>query len=96
MFWPFVVLCALQSADQASIHTGVRASPSGSMTLQPWLKGLMAVVVFLFVIFVFLILNRLLGNDRREVEEEGDQEDVLGYQEKVVEVRRDYVEETSL
>ncbi|NXK22931.1 SIM24 protein, partial [Arenaria interpres] len=32
---------------------------TGSKVLQPWLLGLTAVVVFLFIIFVLLLVNRL-------------------------------------
>ncbi|XP_019727305.1 small integral membrane protein 24 [Hippocampus comes] len=94
MFWAFVVFCALQSAAQASTRkTDVRASASGSVTLQPWLTGLTAVVVFLFVVFVFVILSRLLKKDR---EDEVEEEDMFGYENKVVEMREDEVKQTSL
>uniref|UniRef100_A0A803KFT6 Uncharacterized protein n=1 Tax=Xenopus tropicalis TaxID=8364 RepID=A0A803KFT6_XENTR len=37
-----------------------RASSGGnSYALQPWLLGLTAVVVFLFIVFILLIVNRL-------------------------------------
>ncbi|XP_077391302.1 small integral membrane protein 24 [Festucalex cinctus] len=97
MFWPcFVILCALQSAAQASTHKGARTSASQSVTLQPWLTGLTAVVVFLFVVFVILILSRLFGKDREQEDEEEEQEDMFVYNNKVVELRDDEVKQTSL
>ncbi|OCU00409.1 small integral membrane protein 24 [Xenopus laevis] len=41
-----------QGADKAS-------SGGKSYTLQPWLLGLTAVVVFLFIVFILLIVNRM-------------------------------------
>ncbi|XP_057696289.1 small integral membrane protein 24-like isoform X2 [Corythoichthys intestinalis] len=50
-------------------------SASGSPRLQPWLTGLTAVVVFLFVVFVFVILKRICGKQREEEEEEVEEDD---------------------
>ncbi|NXD71828.1 SIM24 protein, partial [Eolophus roseicapillus] len=34
-------------------------SGTGPKELQPWLVGLTAVVVFLFIVFILLLINRL-------------------------------------
>ncbi|XP_077440440.1 small integral membrane protein 24 isoform X4 [Vanacampus margaritifer] len=72
-----------------------RMSASQPVTLQPWLTGLTAVVVFLFVVFVFLILSRLFGKDRDQEEEE-ESKDMFAYKNEVVELREDKVSQTSL
>ncbi|XP_061635758.1 small integral membrane protein 24 [Phyllopteryx taeniolatus] len=90
MFVAFVVLCALQSAARGSTHKGVRASPSGAVTLRPWLTGLTAVVVFLFVVFVFVILSRLFRKDREEEAREA-----FGCYDEAAEMRQDEAKQTS-
>lgn len=51
------------------VYTGARmdmqaAAESQSVTLQPWLVGLTAVVGFLFIVFTILIIHRLLRKNR--------------------------------
>ncbi|XP_053177755.1 small integral membrane protein 24 [Scomber japonicus] len=72
----FHVICVLLSAISCSAHEGVRTGiqvPAGSqtVTLQPWLVGLTAVVGFLFIVFTILILRRLLTKDKKDDEEFG-------------------------
>lgn len=38
----------------------MKSTASGSHQLQPWLVGLTAVVVFLFIVFLLMIINRVL------------------------------------
>uniref|UniRef100_G3NBE5 Small integral membrane protein 24 n=1 Tax=Gasterosteus aculeatus TaxID=69293 RepID=G3NBE5_GASAC len=76
----FLVLCVLLSASSSSANKGVRtgirvATGSQSVTLQPWLVGLTAVVVFLFIVFTILIVHRLLKKN-------GEDEKGLGYNRK--------------
>ncbi|XP_061834624.1 small integral membrane protein 24 [Nerophis lumbriciformis] len=92
MVWPFVLWAALHAAVQCSAHKGARAaSGSESVTLQPWLTGLTAVVVFLFLVFVIVVVRRLLRKNRRE---EDTQEEMFGYDNKVVEMEEDDVKHT--
>ncbi|KAF3835631.1 hypothetical protein F7725_028189, partial [Dissostichus mawsoni] len=68
-------VCSHQRSDSAKetfcwasrgAKTGLRAAAgSKSVTLQPWLVGLTAVVGFLFIVFVVLIVHRLLRKNRR-------------------------------
>ncbi|XP_040895420.1 small integral membrane protein 24 [Toxotes jaculatrix] len=67
----FLVLCVLLSAISCSadkgVQTGMRAAAgSKSVTLQPWLVGLTAVVGFLFIVFTILIIHRLLKRNRED------------------------------
>ncbi|TMS20654.1 small integral membrane protein 24 [Larimichthys crocea] len=66
---PFLVLCVLLSAISCSANKGMRtsmraAASSQSVTLQPWLVGLTAVVGFLLILFIILIAHRLLRKNR--------------------------------
>ncbi|XP_068029809.1 small integral membrane protein 24 [Anomalospiza imberbis] len=56
-----LVLLVLASTAQGQAGTGPKV-------LQPWLIGLTAVVVFLFIVFVVLLVNRLwnLRKKRKE------------------------------
>uniref|UniRef100_A0A673CSW4 Uncharacterized protein n=1 Tax=Sphaeramia orbicularis TaxID=375764 RepID=A0A673CSW4_9TELE len=50
----FITLCLLCACS--GMQTGVRVTVgSQSVTLQPWLVGLTAVVGFLFIVFIVLI-----------------------------------------
>ncbi|XP_069734380.1 small integral membrane protein 24 [Phaenicophaeus curvirostris] len=74
-----LVLLLLTAAVQGQTGTGHKE-------LQPWLVGLTVVVVFLFIVFVLLLANRLwqlrmhrkrgrqdsLGSDRLEPAAQGD------------------------
>ncbi|GAA6231929.1 small integral membrane protein 24 [Lates japonicus] len=67
----FLVLCVLLFATSCScdkdVQIGMRvAAGSQSVTLQPWLVGLTAVVGFLFILFIILIVRRLLRKDRED------------------------------
>ncbi|XP_042271576.1 small integral membrane protein 24 [Thunnus maccoyii] len=73
MILSFLVFCVLLSATSCSAHKGVQtgirvAAGSHSVTLQPWLVGLTAVVGFLFVVFTILIVYRLLRKNREDEE----------------------------
>ncbi|XP_056427587.1 small integral membrane protein 24-like isoform X3 [Hyla sarda] len=46
------------------------SSSSNSGGLQPWLLGLTAMVVFLFIVFILMIVNRLWCNKRSNIDEE--------------------------
>ncbi|KAK9409163.1 small integral membrane protein 24 [Crotalus adamanteus] len=50
----------------------VKETTNGSTTLQPWLVGLTAVMVFLFVMFVANLINRIFffqkKNDKDQME----------------------------
>ncbi|XP_053556700.1 small integral membrane protein 24 [Bombina bombina] len=61
MFSLSTVLAGLMLASSAMAQKDfVRASTSGgSKTLQPWLLGLTAMVVFLFIVFVLLLVHRV-------------------------------------
>ncbi|XP_062280582.1 small integral membrane protein 24 [Scomber scombrus] len=69
----FHVFCVLLSAISCSAHKGVRtgirvAAGTPTVTLQPWLVGLTAVVGFLFIVFTILIVRRLLTKDKEDDE----------------------------
>ncbi|XP_042651013.1 small integral membrane protein 24 isoform X3 [Tyto alba] len=51
---PLSLLVLLVLAATARGQAGI-----GSKQLQPWLIGLTAVVIFLFIVFVLLLINRL-------------------------------------
>ncbi|XP_039421965.1 small integral membrane protein 24 [Corvus cornix cornix] len=56
-----LVLLVLTATAQGQADTGPKV-------LQPWLIGLTAVVVFLFIVFVMLLVNRLWNLRRRRKE----------------------------
>lgn len=56
-----LVLLVLTATAQGQADTGPKV-------LQPWLIGLTAVVVFLFIVFVVLLVNRLWNLKRRREE----------------------------
>ncbi|CAG5983223.1 unnamed protein product [Menidia menidia] len=58
-----LVLCLLLSATGCSAGKAARA---GSVTLQPWLVGLSAVVGFLLIVFIIMIAKRLLKKKRED------------------------------
>lgn len=69
----FLVASVLLSASSCSANKGVQtgmrvAAGSQSVTLQPWLVGLTAVVGFLFIVFTILIVHRLLRKNWEEEE----------------------------
>ncbi|KAG8454561.1 hypothetical protein GDO86_000978 [Hymenochirus boettgeri] len=65
--------CVLVISTMAQ-EGAVKATAGGSSrTLQPWLLGLTAVVVFLFIVFVLLIVNRVWCTKQRH----GYNEDIL-------------------
>ncbi|XP_041648226.1 small integral membrane protein 24 [Cheilinus undulatus] len=89
----FLLACVLLSATCSAnkgVRTGIRVSAgSESVTLQPWLVGLSAVVGFLFIVFAVLIIHRLLRKDRKHEEE-------WGYDNKVIEIEHAETKQTSL
>ncbi|XP_074524000.1 small integral membrane protein 24 [Halichoeres trimaculatus] len=89
----FLVLCGLLTAHSSAnkgVETGIRvAAGSKTVTLQPWLVGLTAVVGFLSIVFIILIVHRLLRKRR------GD-EDGMDYEHKVVEMADAETKQTSL
>lgn len=59
----------------AALTATARGQTVGSQQLQPWLIGLTAVVVFLFVVFVLLLVGRLWRlRTRREHEDSSEQQ----------------------
>ncbi|KAF4798485.1 small integral membrane protein 24 [Turdus rufiventris] len=58
-----LVLLVLAATTQGQTDTGPKV-------LQPWLIGLTAVVVFLFIVFVVLLVNRLWKLRRHRKEDE--------------------------
>ncbi|XP_044054957.1 small integral membrane protein 24 [Siniperca chuatsi] len=90
----FLMLCVLLSATSCSankgVQTGIRlATGSQSVSLQPWLLGLTAVVGFLFIVFTILIVRRLLRKNREDEEE-------WGYDNKAIEMDGGDTKQTSL
>ncbi|XP_013865144.1 small integral membrane protein 24 [Austrofundulus limnaeus] len=61
-----LLLCVLLCITSCSADKG--AARARSVTLQPWLVGLSAVVGFLFLVFVIVIIKRLLKKDRKDEE----------------------------
>ncbi|KAM6369209.1 small integral membrane protein 24 [Pluvialis apricaria] len=59
-----LVLLVLAATAQGQAGTGAKQ-------LQPWLVGLTAVVVFLFIVFVLLLVNRLWQIRMRRLEHGG-------------------------
>ncbi|XP_075759387.1 small integral membrane protein 24 [Pelodiscus sinensis] len=64
---PLALLCIAASQAQDG---AVKGTTAGSQTLQPWLVGLTAVVVFLFIVVVLMIINRVWCHKQRRNEEE--------------------------
>ncbi|CAH2292310.1 Hypothetical predicted protein [Pelobates cultripes] len=63
-----VLILALSTMAQKD---GARATSGGSSRqLQPWLIGLTAMVVFLFIVFTLMIANRLFCKKRKDEFEE--------------------------
>uniref|UniRef100_A0A3P8WUV2 Uncharacterized protein n=1 Tax=Cynoglossus semilaevis TaxID=244447 RepID=A0A3P8WUV2_CYNSE len=53
--------------DEVLLLKGLKVSTgSRSVTLQPWLVGLTAVVGFLFIVFIIVIVKRLLRKNRSD------------------------------
>ncbi|TFK02142.1 relaxin-3 receptor 1-like [Platysternon megacephalum] len=65
-----VLFSLLFIASSQAQDGAVQGTTAGSRTLQPWLVGLTAVVVFLFVIGVLMIINRVWCYKKRRNEEE--------------------------
>ncbi|CAM4698777.1 unnamed protein product [Lepidochelys olivacea] len=57
------------ASSQAQDGT-VQGTTAGSRMLQPWLVGLTAVVVFLFIVAMLMIINRVWCYKKRRNEEE--------------------------
>ncbi|OCT97491.1 hypothetical protein XELAEV_18009718mg [Xenopus laevis] len=77
-----------------------RASSVGnSYTLQPWLLGLTAVVVFLFIVFVLLLVNRMWFKKKKQgsIEENPKEErvEINAYENKAMEKDDDDEEKDS-
>ncbi|KAG9471681.1 small integral membrane protein 24 [Eleutherodactylus coqui] len=66
------IVAGLLFAVSTNAQKDVRqeSSSSGSAGLQPWLLGLTAMVVFLFIVFLLLIVNRLWCKKKRGDDEE--------------------------
>lgn len=93
-----IVLCLLMFSTSClanrGVQTGVRVTVgSQSVTLQPWLVGLTAVVGFLFIVFIMLIIHRLLRKDREQNEE---REENWGYDNKAIRADGDDIKQTVL
>ncbi|XP_006027246.1 small integral membrane protein 24 [Alligator sinensis] len=69
-----LLLLLLVSSSQAQ-DGAVKSIASRSRQLQPWLVGLTAVVVFLFIVFLLMIINRVLCYKKHR-----DEEDTQGQQ----------------
>ncbi|KAK2815980.1 hypothetical protein Q5P01_026447 [Channa striata] len=68
----FLLISATSCSANKGGQTGVNvAAGSQSVTLQPWLVGLTAVVVFLAIVFVALIIRRLVKKNRKDGQEWG-------------------------
>nr|XP_033809464.1 small integral membrane protein 24 [Geotrypetes seraphini] len=63
-----LLLLVLSSEAQPG---GAKAT-TGTKTLQPWLVGLTAVVVFLFIVFTLMLANRLWCKKEKRQEDEED------------------------
>ncbi|XP_075709187.1 small integral membrane protein 24 [Rhinoderma darwinii] len=55
-------------ASVGGVQQESRSSSSGG--LQPWLLGLTAMVVFLFIVFILLIVNRVWCKHKNDIDEE--------------------------
>ncbi|KAK5930265.1 hypothetical protein CgunFtcFv8_026518 [Champsocephalus gunnari] len=83
-------MCRNSCLGDKGAKTGLRAAAgSKSVTLQPWLVGLTAVVGFLFIVFVVLIVHRLLRKNRKD-------ENSCNNENITVEVQGDETKQTSL
>uniref|UniRef100_A0A8D2ZXL4 Uncharacterized protein n=1 Tax=Scophthalmus maximus TaxID=52904 RepID=A0A8D2ZXL4_SCOMX len=61
----FLMLCVLLSVT--SVGSGIQVGAgSQSVTVQPWLVGLSAVVGFLLIVFIILIVRRVLKRNRSD------------------------------
>jgi len=63
------MLCVLLSVTSCAAKRGVGSgiqvgAGSQSVTVQPWLVGLSAVVGFLLIVFIILIVRRVLKRNR--------------------------------
>ncbi|XP_029770006.1 uncharacterized protein LOC112119651 isoform X2 [Terrapene carolina triunguis] len=65
-----VLFSLLFIASSLAQDGAVQGTTEGSRTLQPWLVGLTAVVVFLFIVVVLMIINRVWCYKKRRNEEE--------------------------
>nr|XP_048687051.1 small integral membrane protein 24 isoform X2 [Caretta caretta] len=65
-----VLFSLLFIASSQAQDGAVQGTTAGSRTLQPWLVGLTAVVVFLFIIVMLMIINRVWCYKKRRNEEE--------------------------
>ncbi|CAB1456165.1 unnamed protein product [Pleuronectes platessa] len=64
----FVLLSVAGCSAKKDVRSAMKAAGSQSVTLQPWLIGLTAVVGFLFIVFTILIIRRLLRKDRGDAD----------------------------
>ncbi|XP_050789803.1 small integral membrane protein 24 [Gopherus flavomarginatus] len=64
LLFSLLFIAASQAQDGA-----VQGTTAGSRTLQPWLVGLTAVVVFLCIVVVLMIINRVWCSKKRRNEE---------------------------
>ncbi|CAM5176879.1 unnamed protein product [Eretmochelys imbricata] len=65
-----VLFSLLFIASSQAQDGAVQGTTAGSRTLQPWLVGLTAVVVFLFIVVMLMIINRVWCYKKRRNEEE--------------------------
>nr|XP_005999544.1 PREDICTED: small integral membrane protein 24 [Latimeria chalumnae] len=61
-----VLLLAVSIVDA---QKGGKVAETGGKRLQPWLVGLIAVVVFLFIVFVLMIISKVWCHKDREMED---------------------------
>ncbi|XP_018428767.1 PREDICTED: small integral membrane protein 24 [Nanorana parkeri] len=64
-FGLLLAVCTTAQKDAARA-----SSTSGSRVFQPWLLGLTAVVVFLFIVFSLMIINRLFCKKKKDEDED--------------------------
>ncbi|KAM4049803.1 small integral membrane protein 24 [Anomaloglossus baeobatrachus] len=69
---PSIIILGVLLVISTNAQQGDRqnSSSSGSAGLQPWLLGLTAMVVFLFIVFILLIINRVWCKKRKNIDEE--------------------------
>ncbi|XP_037741702.1 small integral membrane protein 24 isoform X2 [Chelonia mydas] len=65
-----VLFSLLFIASSQAQDGAAQGTTEGSRTLQPWLVGLTAVVVFLFIVVMLMIINRVWCYKKRRNEEE--------------------------